>query len=65
MIDTLVAIPPEKRTFANTVLPLAQFESDFSSVNHNIGFYKSVSPDKKLVKKSLELVQKFEEFGAK
>ena len=63
VIDALVAIPTEQRTYQNTILPFAQFEVDLEGLSHNIGFYKSVSSDKAQVAKSLEMVKMLEGFG--
>lgn len=65
MLNSIVAIKPEDKTYKNTVLPLGIFESEFSTMNHIIGLYKSASPDKAKVEKSLELIKVLEEFGHK
>ena len=39
MLDSIEQIPDNERTFANTILPIAQFEADFFNLNSNIMFY--------------------------
>ena len=55
VVDDLVAIPAEEKTYWNTILPLATFESDFSTLSSNIRFYRYVSPNKEQAAKSIEL----------
>ena len=39
MLETIEKISDNERTFANTILPIAQFEADFFNLNSNIMFY--------------------------
>lgn len=45
LVDEIAAVPDSKRTFGNSVFPVAQFESDFSNLTSNISFYRFISPD--------------------
>jgi hypothetical protein len=43
MVDDLVMLSDKERTYDNTILPIAEFESDFSSLSSNMVFYRYVS----------------------
>ena len=55
MLDALVAIPDEEKTYNNSMLPLIKFNSDFSTFSNNIRFYRYVAMDEDQKKASIEL----------
>ena len=65
VVDDLVSIEKKDRTYANSVLPLAMFESDFSTLSTNIRFYRYVSPVKEQAEKSIALEEDLDAFSIK
>ena len=62
-VDKLAAVADSERTYANSVLPIASFESDFSTFTSNISFYRYTSTDAKQREQSIALEAKFDEFS--
>ena len=65
MVNELVSIPKADKTFENTMLPLARFESEFSTLKNNIEFIRYVSPDKARRDQSVALEEKYVAFSTK
>lgn len=63
--NQIVAIEKDKRTWANTMLPMASFESSFSTTESNLTFYRYASMDKDLRDKSLAVEEQFDAWTIK
>ena len=63
VVDAIVAVPESEQTFANTVFPIAQFESEYQTLSTNMSFYRYISADQAKVQQSLALEQKFTVFS--
>ena len=65
VLDAIVAVPKDERTWANSILPMAQDESEFSTMENNITFYHYVSMDKELRDKSIAVEEKMDAWSIK
>ena len=65
VLDAIVAVSKDERTWANSILPMAQDESEFSTLENNITFYHYVSMDKELRDKSIAVEEKMDAWSIK
>jgi Zn-dependent oligopeptidase len=64
-IKEILAIPAKDKTFENTMMRLARYESDARAIGGIVGFYKSVSPHKSIRDASQKSMDKLDEKSSK
>lgn len=61
----VIAVEADKRCWANQMLPVARFESYFSTCENNITFYRYVSTNKELRDKAVAIEEKLDAWSIK